>query len=446
MSEVVDALGRAEHAVHHLRRAREVLVAERRGRRELAPQAVGSIAELIEDPEGREEVVPAGDGVEAGLAAGEGLEQRVQDLGAGLLLAPRREHEEEVATDLSEQRAQDEAGRAHAEGVAHHRHFVFAHRRRLHRHHVRGAGGGGTAQAQDRALAEDGAGEGDAEDVAIVADGQPAALHDGDGARRLAAGPQPFAGGEGPRVHGKASMSGRPVRCKRRWHVGCNETARGGGMPKARTTDGSSAGTAAVLVPEHPTWPRLKDVAAGCRACDLWERGTQTVFGEGARPAKVMFVGEQPGNDEDIAGRPFVGPAGKLLDRALTEADIDRSDVYVTNVVKHFKWEPRGKRRIHAKPNASEIRACRPWLVAEVEVVHPRLIVCLGATAAQSIIGRDFRVSRQRGEVVPSPLGPLVTATVHPSSILRAPDDLTRRTEMKRFIEDLRKIAKFLEP
>jgi uracil-DNA glycosylase family protein len=217
-------------------------------------------------------------------------------------------------------------------------------------------------------------------------------------------------------------------------------------MAKARTTDGSSAGTAAVLVPEHPTWPRLKDVAAGCRACELWERGTQTVFGEGARPAKVMFVGEQPGNDEDIAGRPFVGPAGKLLDRALREADIDRSDVYVTNVVKHFKWEPRGKRRIHAKPNASEIRACRPWLVAEVEVVHPRLIVCLGATAAQSIIGRDFRVSRQRGEVVPSPLGPLVTATVHPSSILRAPDDLTRRTEMKRFIEDLRKIARFLEP
>ena len=204
--------------------------------------------------------------------------------------------------------------------------------------------------------------------------------------------------------------------------------------------------TAAPLIPERPTWPELRDAAATCRACDLWTRGTQTVFGEAARPARLLFVGEQPGNEEDLAGRPFVGPAGKLLDRAFMEAGIERSETYVTNVVKHFKWEARGKRRIHAKPNAQEMRACRPWLAAEIEVIRPRLIVCLGATAAQSVIGRDFKVSRQRGEVLPSLLGPLATATVHPSSILRAPDDLTRRTELRRFIEDLRKIATFLGP
>ena len=153
------------------------------------------------------------------------------------------------------------------------------------------------------------------------------------------------------------------------------------------------------------------------------------------------MVGEQPGNDEDLAGEPFVGPAGKLLDRALAEAGIDRRDVYLTNVVKHFKWEPRGKRRIHQKPNAREIAACRPWLDAEIEVVKPKVLVCLGATAAQAILGRTFRVSRHRGEFVPSPLAPRVLATVHPSSILRAPDDESRHAEMERFVADLRHVA-----
>jgi DNA polymerase len=165
------------------------------------------------------------------------------------------------------------------------------------------------------------------------------------------------------------------------------------------------------------------------------------VFGEGDRRAAVMFVGEQPGHEEDLAGRPFVGPAGKLLDRALAAAGIDRRRVYVTNVVKHFKWEPRGKRRIHAKPNAREIAACRPWLDAELELVKPEVLVCLGATAAQALLGRQFRVSVDRGRFVPSPLAPRVLATVHPSAILRAPDDETRHAEMKRFVADLRIVA-----
>jgi DNA polymerase len=154
-----------------------------------------------------------------------------------------------------------------------------------------------------------------------------------------------------------------------------------------------------------------------------------------------MLVGEQPGDAEDIAGHPFVGPAGRLLDRALAEAGIDRRTVYLTNVVKHFKWEPRGKRRIHVKPNAGEIAACRPWLETEIALVKPRVLVCLGATAAQALLGRSFKVSQQRGEVVPSPLAPIVTATVHPSSILRAPDDATRREEMRLFVADLKKVA-----
>jgi DNA polymerase len=199
--------------------------------------------------------------------------------------------------------------------------------------------------------------------------------------------------------------------------------------------------TAAPLIPARPTLPALREAAAGCRACDLWRRGTQTVFGEGARAAEVMFVGEQPGHDEDLAGRPFVGPAGKLFDRALEAAGLERSRAYVTNVVKHFKWEPRGKRRIHARPNALEITACYPWLEAEIAVVKPRVLVCLGATAAQALLGRAFRVSKQRGEFVASPLAPRVTATVHPSSILRAPDEQTRRAEMERFTEDLRRVA-----
>lgn len=198
------------------------------------------------------------------------------------------------------------------------------------------------------------------------------------------------------------------------------------------------------LIPDRPTLTKLRGAAAGCQACDLWERGTQTVFGEGAANCDVMFVGEQPGDQEDIAGRPFVGPAGRILDKALEAAGIDRSKVYVTNVVKHFKWEPRGKRRIHAKPNAAEISACRPWLETEIALVKPRVLVCLGATAAQALLGKRFKVSQQRGEFIPSSLAPLVTATVHPSSILRAPDDESRHAEMERFVADLKKIARKL--
>ncbi len=168
------------------------------------------------------------------------------------------------------------------------------------------------------------------------------------------------------------------------------------------------------------------------------------MFGEGLAKAAVMLVGEQPGDQEDVAGRPFVGPAGKLLDRALDEAGIDRKLAYVTNVVKHFKWEPRGKRRIHAKPNWAEIAACRPWLEAELAVVQPRVLVCLGATAAQALLGRQFKVTRQRGELVDSPLAPYATATVHPSSVLRAPDDEARRGELAAFVDDLRRVAALL--
>lgn len=195
------------------------------------------------------------------------------------------------------------------------------------------------------------------------------------------------------------------------------------------------------LLPDRPSLKSVREVAAGCKACDLYARGTQTVFGEGPRKAEIMMVGEQPGDAEDIAGHPFVGPAGKLLDKALAEAGIDRGVVYVTNVVKHFKWESRGKRRIHAKPNAAEISACRPWLETEIALVKPRVLVCLGATAAQALLGKAFKVSKQRGEFVASTLAPLVTATVHPSSILRAPDDESRREEMRRFVADLRKVA-----
>src|SRR5205807_1873047 len=175
-----------------------------------------------------------------------------------------------------------------------------------------------------------------------------------------------------------------------------------------------------------------------------WKSGTQTVFGEGKPSSTVMFIGEQPGDKEDLAGRPFVGPAGRLLDKALEDAGIDRKRVYVTNVVKHFKWEPRGKRRIHKKPNAGEIAACRPWLDTEIELVKPRAIVCLGATAAQALLGRQFRVTAHRGEFVESTLAPMVLATVHPSSLLRAPDDDARHREMKQFTDDLRTVAKAL--
>jgi uracil-DNA glycosylase len=203
--------------------------------------------------------------------------------------------------------------------------------------------------------------------------------------------------------------------------------------------------TAAPLVPNRPTIGKLQQAARGCQACPLWKTGTQTVFGEGSRHAKVIFVGEQPGNDEDLAGKPFVGPAGKLLDKALVEAGIAREDVYVTNTVKHFKWEPKGKRRIHKKPNSREIAACRPWLDAEIAVLKPEVIVCLGATAAQAIIGKDFKVTQRRGELIESPLAKNVVATVHPSSILRAPDEETRHAEYARFVEDLQKIAKVIQ-
>jgi DNA polymerase len=199
---------------------------------------------------------------------------------------------------------------------------------------------------------------------------------------------------------------------------------------------------AAPLVPERPSLPKLREAAAGCTACDLYKTGTQTVFGEGTRSAEVMFVGEQPGDQEDLAGKPFVGPAGRLLDEALVDADIDRKTVYVTNVVKHFKWQARGRRRIHQKPNWSEIAACRPWLEAELAVVEPRVLVCLGATAAQALLGRQFRVTRERGRPVESELAEHVLATVHPSSILRDPE--TREQEYAAFVDDLRIVARFL--
>jgi uracil-DNA glycosylase len=188
----------------------------------------------------------------------------------------------------------------------------------------------------------------------------------------------------------------------------------------------------------------LREAAATCRACDLYKTGTQTVFGEGAEHAQVMFVGEQPGDREDREGKPFVGPAGRVLDEGLEEAGIDRSHVYITNAVKHFKWKPQGKRRLHQKPNAAEINACRPWLDAEIAVVKPHLLVLLGATAAQALLGRDFRVSVQRGQLVERPGLPPMMATVHPSSILRAPDDETRALEMRAFVQDLRRVAQHL--
>ena len=205
-----------------------------------------------------------------------------------------------------------------------------------------------------------------------------------------------------------------------------------------------SQGSAESLIPEQPTLPGLQNAAADCKACDLWENATQTVFGEGKTSAKVLLIGEQPGNDEDLQGKPFVGPAGRLLDQALEEAGIDRRQTYVTNVVKHFKWEPRGKRRIHKKPNSTEIQACRPWLEAEIATVKPKVIVCLGATAAQTLLGKEFRVSRQRGQLIPSPLAPAVLATVHPSSILRASDEQSRHREMQQFIHDLTVVAGLL--
>ena len=200
------------------------------------------------------------------------------------------------------------------------------------------------------------------------------------------------------------------------------------------------------LIPSHPAIPSLQEAAKHCQACDLWRNATQTVFGEGAQKATIMLIGEQPGDQEDRIGRPFVGPAGRILDQALAEAGIDRGAVYVTNVVKHFRWTAaeRGKRRIHKKPRVSEIQACRPWLDAELNLVKPKVVVCLGASAAQALLGKDFRVTRDRGKAIKSSLPALLVATVHPSSILRAQDDDSRQNQMKEFVDDLRTVKGLL--
>jgi uracil-DNA glycosylase family protein len=195
---------------------------------------------------------------------------------------------------------------------------------------------------------------------------------------------------------------------------------------------------AAPLVPPNPSLEKLRAAAADCKACPLWKTGTQTVFGEGPDDAELMFVGEQPGDREDIEGHPFVGPAGQLFDRALEEVGLDRSRTYVTNAVKHFKWTPRGRRRIHQKPNWSEIAACHPWLEAELAVIQPRVLVPMGAVAAQALLGKQFRVSRERGRPIESDLAPVVIATVHPSSVLRSQE---REREYEGLVEDLRTVA-----
>jgi uracil-DNA glycosylase len=199
------------------------------------------------------------------------------------------------------------------------------------------------------------------------------------------------------------------------------------------------------FVPVNPTIPRLWDAAQGCKGCDLYRNATQAVLGEGPAAARVMMVGEQPGDKEDLAGHPFVGPAGGLLDRALLDAGIDRADVYVTNAVKHFKFEERGKRRIHKKPSTTEIVACKPWLEAELSVVKPQVIVCLGATAARSVIGKEHSLMKERGKFFEHPQGASVTATVHPSSILRAPDADARHEAYAAFVRDLKAVKKRME-
>jgi uracil-DNA glycosylase len=199
-----------------------------------------------------------------------------------------------------------------------------------------------------------------------------------------------------------------------------------------------------LLIPTSTDLEQLRELAADCKACPLWKNATQTVFGEGFTKSKMFLIGEQPGNEEDLQGRPFVGRAGKVLDKALEEAGIDRKTTYVTNAVKHFKWVLRGKRRIHDKPVALEINACRPWLKAELDTIKPKVLVLLGATASQSLLGREFRVTQQRGKFISSPLAPYVLATIHPSAILRSIDDETRKSEMKRFVQDLKTAARAL--
>jgi len=204
--------------------------------------------------------------------------------------------------------------------------------------------------------------------------------------------------------------------------------------------------TAEPFLPERIALPALKKAVQKCRGCPLYRNATQAVFGEGPSPATVMFVGEQPGDQEDRAGKPFVGPAGRILDETLKQVGIDRGDVYVTNAVKHFKWEPRGTRRIHSKPSAREMAACKPWLTAELAVVKPKMVVCLGATAAQDLFGPKFRITRERGKIMEDTgIAPMVMATVHPSSILRAPDHEAREKARREFREDLAKAAKHLK-
>jgi len=203
--------------------------------------------------------------------------------------------------------------------------------------------------------------------------------------------------------------------------------------------------SAAEFIPDHLTLRALQHAAQACHGCDLYRWATQAVFGEGPVSSRVMLIGEQPGNEEDIQGHPFVGPAGKLLDRALVDAGIDRQEVYVTNAVKHFKFEERGKRRLHKKPRMSEIKACRPWLEAEVSLIKPEVIVCLGATAAQSVLGPQFRLTKERGKFVEHAWAAHVTATLHPSAILRAPDAEQRHEEYRKFVADLKKVRDLLK-
>jgi DNA polymerase len=207
---------------------------------------------------------------------------------------------------------------------------------------------------------------------------------------------------------------------------------------------GEAAASALQFLPQRITMTALREAARGCEGCPLYLRATQTVFGKGKVSARIVLVGEQPGHEEDLAGLPFVGPAGRLLDEGLAAAGIPRAEAYVTNVVKHFKWEPKGKRRLHKKPSAREIAACIPWLERELELIRPRVLVCLGATAAQSLLGRDFRVSVQRGKPVASPLAEHALATVHPSSILRQATPADRAREMERFTADLGVAARLL--
>lgn len=198
--------------------------------------------------------------------------------------------------------------------------------------------------------------------------------------------------------------------------------------------------TAADFLPQRLTLPNLQEAVKGCRGCDLYRNATQAVFGEGPRSARLLFIGEQPGNEEDLKGHPFVGPAGRLLDEALVDAGIDRADVYVTNAVKHFKFEQRGKLRLHKKPSMSEVKACRAWLEAEITVLRPAILVCLGATAAMSVFGREYRVTKERGQFVEHPWARQATSTVHPSAILRAPDAEQRHAEYELFVADLKKV------